>query len=106
MKLSPQNRPIHVEISQNLRERQPLKTNQISVKKIKNKSRYHLLSFSHPLICFQIGRGMRSFIRKYDFERAIIVNKSLRSTLQIGKTQVNFIPYTDLCLKEDKDAYQ
>jgi len=53
----------------------------------------------------EIERGMRSFIRTYEPKRAIIVSKSLKNTLQIGKTQVNFIPYTNLCLEENKDAY-
>lgn len=54
----------------------------------------------------EIGRGMRSFIRKYSPEKAIIINKSLRHTLKIEKTEVNFIPYTDLCVEEEGYAYQ
>ncbi len=43
-----------------------------------------------------ISRSFRSFIKKYNPQKAFIVNLSLDSKIMIDKTEINFIPYTKL----------
>ncbi|QKQ98960.1 AAA family ATPase [Candidatus Nanohaloarchaea archaeon] len=42
----------------------------------------------------KVTKSMRSFIKKYSPEKAVVVNLSLEETVEIENTQVEFIPYT------------
>ncbi|RKY35437.1 MAG: ATPase [Candidatus Omnitrophota bacterium] len=43
-----------------------------------------------------IERSLRSFISKYNPEKAFIINKNLKAELNIGKTKVIFIPFWEV----------
>ena len=47
----------------------------------------------------EINRSLKSFIEKYNPKKAFIVNKSLKDSLIIGKTEVNFVPFGKLSAK-------
>lgn len=42
----------------------------------------------------RVTKSLRSFIQKYSPVKAVIVNLSLEETVEINKTEVEFIPYT------------
>ena len=48
----------------------------------------------------KIQRSMRSFIDKYKPEKAIIINKTLKDSIQVHNTKIYFIPYTDLLVNQ------
>ena len=48
----------------------------------------------------KIQRSMHSFINKYRPEKAIIINKTLKDSIQIHNTKIYFIPYTDLLINQ------
>ena len=48
----------------------------------------------------KIQRSMRSFIDKYKPEKAIIINKTLKNSIQVHNTKIYFIPYTDLLVNQ------
>ena len=43
-----------------------------------------------------ITRSLRSFINQYQPSRSYIVNLTLKETLEIEKTEINFIPFSKL----------
>ncbi|MFB6158885.1 MAG: ATP-binding protein [Candidatus Nanohalobium sp.] len=47
----------------------------------------------------KVTKSMRSFIKKYSPEKAVVVNISLEETVEIENTQVEFIPYTKFLYK-------
>ena len=48
----------------------------------------------------KIQRSMRSFIDRYKPEKAIIINKTLKDSIQLHDTKIYFIPYTDLLVNQ------
>ena len=48
----------------------------------------------------EINRSLRSFIEKYSPEKAFIVNKNFKGSLNVGKTEINFIPFWELIGKD------
>lgn len=48
----------------------------------------------------EIERSLRSFIEKYSPEKAFVVNKSFKGAMNIGKTEINFIPFWELIVKD------
>ena len=48
----------------------------------------------------EINRSLKSFIEKYNPKKAFIVNKSLKDSLIIGKTEVNFVPFWEIIGKD------
>jgi predicted AAA+ superfamily ATPase len=42
----------------------------------------------------KVTKSLRSFIKKYSPEKAVVVNLSLEETIEVENTQVEFIPYT------------
>jgi len=44
----------------------------------------------------KVSKSLRSFIQKYNPEKAVVVNLELKETRHIEETQVKFIPYTTL----------
>ena len=48
----------------------------------------------------EIERSLRSFIEKYSPEKAFVVNKSFKGRVDIGKTEINFIPFWELIGKD------
>lgn len=50
----------------------------------------------------KVTKSMRSFIKKYSPEKAVVVNLSLEKTVEIEETQVEFITYTKFLFKIDK----
>lgn len=51
----------------------------------------------------EIDRSLRSFIGKYSPEKAFVVNKSFKGRVDIGKTEISFIPFWELI---DKDLFK
>ncbi|MEM6770158.1 MAG: ATP-binding protein [Bacteroidota bacterium] len=49
----------------------------------------------------KLTRSYRSFLDKYQPKEGWIVNQSLRATIQIGETQVRFLPWYDLLSTND-----
>ena len=47
----------------------------------------------------KVTKSLRSFIKKYEPEKAVVVNLSLEETREIEGTQVEFIPYSKLLFK-------
>jgi predicted AAA+ superfamily ATPase len=47
----------------------------------------------------KVTKSLRSFIKKYTPEKAVVVNLSLEKTVEIENTQVEFIPYTEFLYK-------
>lgn len=47
----------------------------------------------------KVTKSLRSFIKKYTPEKAVVVNLSLEETVEIENTQVEFIPYTKFLYK-------
>ncbi len=47
----------------------------------------------------KVTKSLRSFIKKYSPEKAVVVNLSLEETVEIEETQVEFIPYTKFLYK-------
>ncbi|MFB6145675.1 MAG: ATP-binding protein [Candidatus Nanohaloarchaea archaeon] len=47
----------------------------------------------------KVTKSLRSFIKKYSPEKAVVVNISLEETVEIENTQVEFIPYTKFLYK-------
>lgn len=41
----------------------------------------------------KIERSLRSFIEKYQPERALVINKDFKTTISIGKTKIDFLPF-------------
>ena len=52
------------------------------------------------LKALKIERSMKSFVEKYEPPQAIIVNRNLKETALIGKTEVQFLPFW--CLLDDE----
>ncbi len=48
----------------------------------------------------EIGRSLRSFIKKYEPETAWVINLSFRERLKIAQTDILFIPFWDLEMME------
>jgi len=48
----------------------------------------------------QIARSLRSFISRYSPKYAYVVNKNYRQEIEVDKTKVIFLPYSDLLFKE------
>ncbi|MBC5793455.1 MAG: ATP-binding protein [Nanohaloarchaea archaeon] len=47
----------------------------------------------------KVTKSLRSFIKKYSPEKAVVVNLSLEKTVEIEETRVEFIPYTKFLYK-------
>lgn len=47
----------------------------------------------------KVTKSLRSFIKKYNPEKAVVVNISLEETVEIENTKVKFIPYTKFLYK-------
>jgi hypothetical protein len=47
----------------------------------------------------KVTKSLRSFIKKYSPEKAVVLNLSLEETVEIENTQVDFIPYTKFLYK-------
>jgi hypothetical protein len=47
----------------------------------------------------RVTKSLRSFIKKYSPEKAVVVNLSLEKTVEIENTQVEFTPYTKFLYK-------
>lgn len=50
----------------------------------------------------KVTKSMRSFIKKYSPEKAVVVNLSLEKAVDIEGTQVEFIPYSKFLFKLDE----
>lgn len=50
----------------------------------------------------KVTKSLRSFIKKYKPEKAVVINLSLKQTMQIEETQVEFKPYTKILHKPEK----
>ena len=51
----------------------------------------------------KVTKSLRSFIKKYSPEKAVVVNLELEETREVEGTQVEFVPYSKLLFKlEDK----
>lgn len=51
----------------------------------------------------KVTKSLRSFIKKYSPEKAVVVNLSLEETVEIEDTQVEFKPYTKFLYKSGKN---